>query len=98
MPRSPRNAAAGVRARGAEVEPAHGRAVVRVAEQGPRGEELVERQRAVEDVSADHAEFALEVERREDLSREDALLEIRRVAVHGLDYGVGSCILHIVPA
>src|SRR5882762_2009202 len=92
------DAAAGVRARGAEVETFHRRAVVGVAEHGPRREELVERQRAVEDVPADHAEVALVVERREDFSREDARLEVRCVAVDGFDDGVCGGFSYIVPA
>src|SRR6267154_5874338 len=92
------DAAAGVRARGAEVEAFHGRAVVGVAENRAGGKELVERQRSVKDVTPDHAEIALEIERREDLAREDARLEVRGVAVHRFDDGVGGCFLGIVPA
>src|SRR6266581_1306130 len=54
--------------------------------------------RRVEDVPAGQAEVALEVERREYLAREDARLEIRRVAVHRFDDGVGGCFSRIVPA
>jgi hypothetical protein len=42
-----------MRARAAQVQPAHRRAVVAVAEHRPRGEQLVGRQRAVEDVAPD---------------------------------------------
>src|SRR6266700_7849750 len=69
------DAAAGMRTGSAQVQPAHRRAVVGVAEHGPRRKELVERQRAVEDIPADHAELALEVERGEYFPGDDALLE-----------------------
>src|SRR5213592_3784077 len=82
----------------AKVQPAYRRAVVGVTEHGPRRKKLVERERAVEDVPADHAEVALEVERREDFSREDARLEIRCVAVDGFDDGVCGGFSYIVPA
>src|SRR5882762_1973067 len=58
------DASARMRAGTAEIESAHGRAVVGVAEHRPRREELVERERTVEDVSADHAEVAFQVEGR----------------------------------
>src|SRR5258707_6786321 len=90
------DAAAGVRARGAEVEAFHGRAVVGVAENRAGGKELVERQRSVKDVAPDHAEIALEIERREDLAREDARLEVRAAAVHRFGDGGGGCCLGIV--
>src|SRR5437773_12480890 len=82
----------------AKVQPAYRRAVVGVTEHGPRRKKLVERERAVEDVPADHAEVPLEVEWREYLAREDARLEIRRVAVHRFDDGVGGGFPRIVPA
>ena len=44
-------------------KPAHRHPVVRVAEHGPRGEELVEREAAVEDIAAGEPEITLEIER-----------------------------------
>src|SRR6266496_6003454 len=87
--RSSRDASARMGARAAQVKAAHRRTVIGVAEHRARREQLIEGERAVEDVPADEAEIALEIERREDFSREDARLEIRRVAVHRFDDGVG---------
>src|SRR5258706_1005927 len=92
------DAAAGMRARATEIKPAYRRAVVGVAEHRPRREELVERERAVEDVPADQAEVALEVERREDFAGEYASLEVRRVTVHRVHHRVGCSVFHVVPA
>src|SRR5215472_15762984 len=91
------DAAAGVGAGGAEVQPAHGGAVVGVAKDGARGVELVEGEGAVEDVAAQEAEVALEVEGGEDLAGEDALPEVRGVAVDGVDDRVGGGFLRVVP-
>jgi hypothetical protein len=44
-----------------------------VAEHRPRREQLVERERAMEDVAADEPEFALEIERAERAPAENAL-------------------------
>ena len=60
--------------------PAERTAVVAVAEHRARGEQLIETQRAVDDVPADEAEGALEVERTHDLPTEHGRLEVRRVA------------------
>ena len=59
----------GMRARAAEVEAAHGRAVLRPVEERAHREELVERRLAVEDVAARQAEGLLEVDGRQDLPR-----------------------------
>ena len=48
----------------AHVEAGNGRAIVGVSEHGAGGIKLVETQAAMEDVAADEAEFALEVEAR----------------------------------
>src|SRR6266487_936950 len=77
--RRSRDAAPGVGTRAAQVQPTHRRTVVGITEHGPGREELVERERSVEDVSSDQAELAFEVKRREYLAREDARLESRRV-------------------
>src|SRR5947209_3512715 len=65
------DAAAGVRARAAEVEAAQGRAVLRPADEGAEGVELVERHLAVERVAAGESVLAFEVCRRDDLAAED---------------------------
>ncbi len=80
VPRNAGHAAARMRAGAAEVQAAHRRPVVAVTEHRSRREQLVERQRAVEDVAADEPELALEIERRERATAEDAGLEIRRDA------------------
>src|SRR5258708_32891893 len=87
-----------MRARTAEIKSAHGRAVIGVAEHRSCRKQLAERERTVEDVSADQTEVAFEIERGEDFPGDDALLEIRRVAVHRFDDGIGGCFARIVPA
>src|SRR3990170_1103382 len=61
VPWRARDAAPGVGAGAAEVQPPDRRAVVRAAEQRPRGKELIERERAVENISRGQPEFALEI-------------------------------------
>ena len=65
-------------------------AVIAVPEHRPRREQLIEAQRAVEDVAADEAEGALEIERAHDLPAEHRGLEIRRMAVDQIDHEVGD--------
>ena len=81
----------------AMVEAGEGAAVVGVAEHRAGGEQLVERQRAVEDVAADEPEDAFEVERRERLAGDDAVLEAGGVALDGGDHEVGDLLAMIVP-
>src|SRR5437764_13077594 len=69
--RSAGDAAAGVRARAAEVEAAQGRAVLRPADEGAEGVELVERHLAVERVAARKAVLAFEVCGRDDRPVDD---------------------------
>ena len=64
----------------AHVEAGQRAAIVAVAEHRARGEQLIERQRAVKDVAADQAEGAFEIERAQDLPAEHRGLEVRRVA------------------
>src|SRR5690242_21821498 len=80
--RYPGDAAAGMRARAAQIQTGDRHPVVGVAEHRPSGEELVERERAVEDVAAGQAELAFEVERRQHTSPEHAAREVRRNAIH----------------
>ena len=91
------DAAAGMRTRAAHVETLQRTAIVAVAEDRPRREQLVERERAVEDVAADQAELALEIERRQHPATDDARGEIRRVAVHRRDHQVGDLVPRGVP-
>ena len=73
------DAAAGVRARAALVQPADRRAVLRPARRRPQEEELVQRQLALEDVALGEAGDALDVGRREHLPVQDGRLDVRRV-------------------
>ena len=68
-----------------------------MAEGGPGGIELIERQAAVKNVAADKAEVALEVERRQDLSGDDGRLEARRVSLDRVDHHVGDLFAGLVP-
>src|SRR5215218_11497223 len=97
VPRRAGDAAAGMVAGAAMVETEEGAAVVGVAEHRAGGEELVERERAVEDVAAGEPEDTLEVERRERLAGDDAVLEAGSVALDGGDHEVGDLLAMIVP-
>ena len=70
-------AGAGMRSRSAQIEVANRRAVPRPAEQRARHEELIERQLAVKDVAARQPVRPLEIERRDDLPRDDRRLGSR---------------------
>src|SRR5258708_34434119 len=61
------DAAAGMRAAAAMVEPLQRPAIIGVAKHRPRREQLIERQRAMKNIAAEQAELALQVERRENL-------------------------------
>src|SRR5947208_4439418 len=61
------DAAAGMGAAAAMVEPLQRPAIIGVAEHWPRREQLIERQRAVKNIAAEQPELALQIERREDL-------------------------------
>src|SRR3954447_3376186 len=88
MPGSAGHSATRVRARSAQVEALERHAVISRADHRPRAEQLVEAHLAVEDVAADQAEAALEVERRMDLPPEHRLGEAGSMAVDGRDDGV----------
>src|ERR1700733_10423805 len=91
------DAAARMRAGTAHVQPAERTAVVAVTEHRARAEQLIEAQRAVEDVPADQPEGALQVERTHDLASEHRRLEVGRVSVDGLDHEVGHRLAMRVP-
>src|ERR1700681_5037091 len=59
------DAAAGVSARAAHIQALQRPAIVAMAEDRSRREQLVQRERAVEDIASDQSELALEVERRQ---------------------------------
>src|SRR6516162_5578303 len=81
MARCPGDTAARMRSRPAVIEGRHRRAVIRIAQGRPCPEQLIERERAVEDVAAGEAEDLLQVERRERGAGDDARLESRRIAL-----------------
>src|SRR3954452_15609273 len=81
--RSTVQAGAWMGARSAEKQAIDRRTVARAAEERPRDEPLIERELAVEDVPAGHAVRALEIERRDHLSREDGRVEPRCVLRDG---------------
>ena len=87
----------GMRARAAVVEARHRAAIVGIAEHRPRPEQLVERERAVEDVAAGEPEGLLEVERAQRLAADHARLEARRIAIDRVDHQVGHLVAMVVP-
>src|SRR5579859_4465374 len=78
------HAAAGMGSRTAHIEAGHRRAVIGMAQHRPRREQLVQVELAMEDVAADQAEGAFEVERAVDLHAQHRLLEVRRIFVDGI--------------
>src|SRR5215217_462555 len=98
-PRDAHDAAAGVGARAAEVETAHGRLVACELRGRPEGEQLVERHLPLEDVAPDEAEALLEVVGREDLALDHRVLEVRRVLCEGVHDPVPQSLARaVVPA
>src|SRR4051794_2577037 len=83
------DAAAGMRAAAAMVKALEWAAIIGVAQHRARREQLVQAQRAVEDVAAEQAKLALKIEGREGLPPEHALREARRVGIDGCDHEVG---------
>src|SRR5579872_3042390 len=73
------DAAAGMGAGPAMVESLQRAAVIGVSEHRPRREQLVQRQRAVENIAAEKAELALQIERGKNLSPDHAVCKARRV-------------------
>ena len=70
---------AGMRAGAAEEESANRSFVARPIEDGAHGEELIEREFAVEDVAAGESVDGFEIARRDDLHRFDDLVEVGRM-------------------
>ena len=98
MPRRAGHAAAGMRARPAQVEALERHPIVGRADHRPGAEQLVEAHLAVEDVAADQAEAPLEVERRMDLPPEHRLGEARRMRIDRRDDLVRRLLALLVPA
>src|ERR1043166_5178921 len=89
--------AARVGAGAAHIKPRDRAAVIGMAEQRAGREQLPEIESAVENVAADEAESALEIERRENLPAEHRPGKIRRVTVDRRDHQVGDLIAMVVP-
>ena len=79
------DSAARMRRRSAHVEVPDRRAVLRPAGGGTEEEELFERELALEDVPLGEAEVAFDVERRQHLTVEDEVLDVRRVLRERVD-------------
>src|SRR5215469_3243320 len=69
------DAAARMRARAAHVEPRDGRAVIGMTQHRTRGEDLIERQRAMHDVAAEDPALTIKIERRQRHATQDRRLE-----------------------
>src|SRR5687768_14492980 len=98
MPRCPRDSAAWMSTRSAQIQTLERHPVVGRTDHRPGAEQLVEAHLAVKDVAADQAEAALEVERRMDLPPEHRLGESRSVRLDGGDDRVRRGLALMVPA
>src|SRR4051794_12801320 len=98
MPRRSGDPATRVSTRAAQIQSLEGHAVVGSADHRPRAEQLVESHLAVEDVAADQAEAALEIERGMDLAADHGFGEARRMRIDGRDDLVGGLVALVVPA
>src|SRR4051812_11031937 len=83
------DAAAGVGARAAKIKALERAAIIGIAEHRPCPEQLIERQRAMENIAATETEYPFEVEWAQYLAAEHAVLETRRIAIDGVDHQVG---------
>src|SRR6476620_9825964 len=92
MPRRSGDPAARVSARAAQIQALERHPVIGGADHRPRAEQLVETHLAVENVAADRAEAALEIERGMDLAADNGFGEARRVRVDRRDDLVGSLV------
>src|SRR5437764_8519357 len=86
-----------MRARAAHVEAGEWPAIIRMTEHRARREHLPEIERAMEDVAADEAEGAFQVERRENLTAKHRAFEVRRIAVDRVDHQVGDRLAMFIP-
>src|SRR5687767_6698152 len=92
------DASARMGARAAQIEAGKGHAVIGMAKHRARREKLVEADLAVEDVTPDEAEAALEVERRQGDPAEHGSGEAGRVGIDGGDDMVGGLLAARIPA
>src|SRR4051794_31284511 len=98
MPGRAGHPTARVSARPAQIKALQRHSIIGRADHRPRAEQLVEAHLAVEDVAADQAEPALEVERRMDLPPEHRLGEAGCMAVDGRDDRIGRFLALLIPA
>src|SRR5258708_34580671 len=82
----------------AHIKVADGGAVVGPAGDGTEEEELFEGKLALENVALREAEFALEIERGENLAADDDVLDVGRVLGDGVDDVVAEGCFLIVPS
>src|SRR5437868_5154169 len=92
------HAAARMRARSAQVQPLQRHSIIGGADHRARAEQLIEPHLAMENVAADEAEAAFEIERRMDLATDDRLSEARCMVIDGRDDRVGGLFALLVPA
>src|SRR2546422_8015811 len=96
-PRSPIESRAGMRARATYIKVADRRRIARKAEQRAHDEHLIERELAVEDVTAGQAVRALEIKRCDDLARNYRRFEAGRIARDRASRGVAKAIALGIP-
>lgn len=80
-----------------QIQAGKGAAIARLADHRPRREQLVGAQCAVEDVAADQAEGAFQIERGQHLTTEHAVSEAGRIAFNGSDHQVGYRLAVVIP-
>src|SRR3990167_9169951 len=95
--RSPCEAGAGMRSRAAQKKTADRRAVLTEPQERPHGEELIERELAMENLAAGQPPAALEVERRQDLARDDTRLQRGRVLLERRHHGIAQALAGALP-
>jgi len=83
-------AVAGMGARAAEEKAADGRFVARPIKNRAHGEELIEREFAVENVAAREAVGSFQIKRRDDLHVFDEIGQVRRVGGESFGDGVAQ--------
>jgi hypothetical protein len=97
MARSPGDAAARVGRGAAHVKARNGRSIIGMPENRPCRIELVEAELPMKNITANEAELALEIERREDLARNNRRFEARRIGFDRVDHEIGDRLARLVP-
>ena len=91
------DAAAGVCRGAAHIKVVDGSAVISPAGNGAKEKKLLEGEFALENVALREAEFALEVERREDLAAGDDFFDVGGMLGDGVDDGIAEGFALLVP-